>query len=82
MATGMILAIPFGILCGVVLGFVNGIGVASICASLDDHHAGGQCRGPGADGRHTGGFSPQDSALRRHAASSPPARSSSGFPWR
>src|SRR5206468_3464949 len=26
---GMILAIPFGLLCGVVLGFVNGIGVAT-----------------------------------------------------
>ena len=59
---GEVLAIPFGIVCGVALGFVNGIGVAylripSMIISLATNAV-----AQGLMVIHTGGFSPQDSA--------------------
>src|SRR5579872_7493958 len=59
---GTILAIPFGLLCGVVLGLVNGFGVAylripSMIISLAVNAV-----AQGLMVAYTGGFSPQDSA--------------------
>jgi ribose transport system permease protein len=59
---GMALAIPFGILCGIALGLVNGIGVAylripSMIISLAVNAV-----AQGLMVVYTGGFSPQDSA--------------------
>src|SRR6266436_4532443 len=61
-AAGMALAIPFGILCGIALGLVNGIGVAylripSMIISLAVNAV-----AQGLMVLHTGGFSPQDSS--------------------
>ena len=61
-AAGMALAIPFGILCGIALGLVNGIGVAylripSMIISLAVNAV-----AQGLMVAYTGGFSPQDSA--------------------
>lgn len=60
--SGVFLAIPFGILCGVVIGLVNGIGVAylripSMIVTLATNAV-----AQGAMVVYTGGFSPQDSA--------------------
>jgi ribose transport system permease protein len=59
---GEALAIPFGLACGVALGFVNGIGVAwlripSMIITLATNAV-----AQGLMVVHTGGFSPQDSA--------------------
>jgi ribose transport system permease protein len=59
---GEALAIPFGVACGVALGFVNGIGVAwlripSMIITLATNAV-----AQGLMVIHTGGFSPQDSA--------------------
>lgn len=60
--TGIILAIPFGVLCGVALGLVNGFGVAylripSMIVTLATNVV-----AQGLMVLYTGGFSPQDSA--------------------
>ncbi|MEQ1943391.1 ABC transporter permease [Mesorhizobium sp. VNQ89] len=60
--TGVALAIPFGILCGVLIGVVNGIGVAylripSMIVTLATNAV-----AQGLMVVYTGGFSPQDSA--------------------
>jgi ribose transport system permease protein len=59
---GLIVAIPFGLLCGIALGFVNGIGVAylripSMIITLSVNAV-----AQGLMVAYTGGFSPQDSA--------------------
>ncbi len=59
---GLVLAIPFGILCGVAIGVVNGIGVAylripSMIVTLATNAV-----AQGLMVLYTGGFSPQDSA--------------------
>jgi ribose transport system permease protein len=60
--TGMVLAIPFGILCGVLFGLLNGFGVAylripSMIVTLATNVV-----AQGLMVLYTGGFSPQDSA--------------------
>jgi len=60
--TGVALAIPFGILCGVMIGVVNGVGVAylripSMIVTLATNAV-----AQGLMVVYTGGFSPQDSA--------------------
>lgn len=60
--TGVALAIPFGVLCGVMIGVVNGIGVAylripSMIVTLATNAV-----AQGLMVVYTGGFSPQDSA--------------------
>lgn len=60
--TGVVLAIPFGILCGIAIGIVNGIGVAylripSMIVTLATNAV-----AQGLMVVYTGGFSPQDSA--------------------
>jgi ribose transport system permease protein len=59
---GMILAIPFGILCGVALGFVNGIGVAYLRIPSMIITLAVNAVAQGLMVAYTGGFSPQDSA--------------------
>src|SRR5215813_1165865 len=59
---GMILAIPFGLLCGVVLGFVNGIGVAYLRIPSMIITLATNAVAQGLMVVYTGGFSPQDSA--------------------
>ena len=59
---GLVLAIPFGVLCGVLLGLVNGVGVAylripSMIVTLATNAV-----AQGLMVVYTGGFSPQDSA--------------------
>lgn len=61
-AVGTVLAIPFGVLCGVAFGLVNGVGVAylripSMIVTLATNVV-----AQGLMVVHTGGFSPQDSA--------------------
>ncbi len=61
-STGVVLAIPFGILCGIAIGIVNGIGVAylripSMIVTLATNAV-----AQGLMVVYTGGFSPQDSA--------------------
>ncbi|MCO5066564.1 MAG: ABC transporter permease [Rhizobiaceae bacterium] len=61
---GEALAIPFGILCGVLIGLVNGVGVAylripSMIVTLATNAV-----AQGVMVVYTGGFSPQDSATR------------------
>ncbi len=58
----MILAIPFGILCGVALGFVNGIGVAYLRIPSMIITLAVNAVAQGLMVAYTGGFSPQDSA--------------------
>ncbi len=60
--TGVVLAIPFGIFCGMMIGLVNGIGVAylripSMIVTLATNAV-----AQGLMVAYTGGFSPQDSA--------------------
>jgi ribose transport system permease protein len=59
---GSALAIPFGILCGVALGFVNGIGVAYLRIPSMIITLAVNAVAQGLMVVHTGGFSPQDSA--------------------
>ncbi len=61
-AAGEALAIPFGVLCGLIIGFANGFGVAylripSMIVTLATNAV-----AQGLMVVHTGGFSPQDSA--------------------
>ena len=59
---GGILAIPFGILCGVALGLVNGIGVAYLRIPSMIITLAVNAVAQGLMVAYTGGFSPQDSA--------------------
>jgi len=60
--TGEALAIPFGIACGVGLGFVNGIGVAYLRLPSMIITLAVNAVAQGLMVVHTGGFSPQDSS--------------------
>jgi ribose transport system permease protein len=59
---GETLAIPFGLACGVALGFVNGIGVAYLRIPSMIITLATNAVAQGLMVVHTGGFSPQDSA--------------------
>ncbi|RWB60635.1 ABC transporter permease [Mesorhizobium sp.] len=59
---GMALAIPFGILCGVAIGIVNGIGVAYLRIPSMIITLATNAVAQGLMVVYTGGFSPQDSA--------------------
>jgi ribose transport system permease protein len=59
---GSALAIPFGILCGVLLGFVNGVGVAYLRIPSMIITLATNAVAQGLMVVYTGGFSPQDSA--------------------
>jgi ribose transport system permease protein len=61
-AGGMILAIPFGLLCGIALGLVNGIGVAYLRIPSMIITLAVNAVAQGLMVAYTGGFSPQDSA--------------------
>jgi ribose transport system permease protein len=60
--TGAILAIPFGIACGVAAGLVNGIGVAYLRIPSMIITLATNAVAQGLMVVHTGGFSPQDAA--------------------
>jgi ribose transport system permease protein len=60
--TGEALAIPFGIACGVGLGFINGIGVAYLRLPSMIITLAVNAVAQGLMVVHTGGFSPQDSS--------------------
>jgi ribose transport system permease protein len=57
---GYALAIPFGILAGVLVGFINGLGVAYLRAPSMIFTLGMNAVAQGLMVFHTGGFSPQD----------------------
>src|SRR6185295_4385318 len=59
---GAILAIPFGIFCGVLIGLVNGIGVAYLRIPSMIITLATNAVAQGLMVVYTGGFSPQDSA--------------------
>jgi ribose transport system permease protein len=59
---GIVLAIPFGIACGVLIGLVNGIGVAYLRIPSMIITLATNAVAQGLMVVHTGGFSPQDSA--------------------
>jgi len=59
---GTILAIPFGLACGIALGFVNGIGVAYLRIPSMIITLAVNAVAQGLMVAYTGGFSPQDSA--------------------
>jgi ribose transport system permease protein len=59
---GAFFAIPFGVACGVALGFVNGIGVAYLRIPSMIITLATNAVAQGLMVVHTGGFSPQDSA--------------------
>lgn len=59
---GTALAIPFGILCGIGVGIVNGIGVAYLRAPSMIFTLGTNAVAQGLMVYHTGGFAPQDRA--------------------
>lgn len=61
-ATGQIIAIPFGIMCGVALGLVNGIGVAYLRIPSMIVTLAVNAVAQGLMVVYTGGYSPQDSA--------------------
>jgi ribose transport system permease protein len=61
-STGEALAIPFGILCGVALGLVNGFGVAYLRLPSMIITLAVNAVAQGLMVVHTGGFSPQDSS--------------------
>jgi ribose transport system permease protein len=60
--TGAVLSIPFGILCGVVIGLVNGFGVAYLRIPSMIITLATNAVAQGLMVVYTGGFSPQDSA--------------------
>lgn len=60
--TGVVLAIPFGILCGILIGVVNGIGVAYLRIPSMIITLATNAVAQGLMVVYTGGFSPQDSA--------------------
>lgn len=59
---GVVLAIPFGVLCGVLIGLVNGIGVAYLRIPSMIITLATNAVAQGLMVVYTGGFSPQDSA--------------------
>jgi ribose transport system permease protein len=59
---GLVLAVPFGIVCGVAIGFVNGIGVAYLRIPSMIITLATNAVAQGLMIVYTGGFSPQDSA--------------------
>lgn len=59
---GTALAIPFGILCGIAVGLVNGLGVAYLRAPSMIFTLGTNAVAQGLMVYHTGGFGPQDAA--------------------
>jgi ribose transport system permease protein len=59
---GVVLAIPFGILCGILIGLVNGIGVAYLRIPSMIITLATNAVAQGLMVVYTGGFSPQDSA--------------------
>ena len=61
-ALGALLAIPFGILCGVAIGVVNGVGVAYLRIPSMIITLATNAVAQGLMVAYTGGFSPQDSA--------------------
>jgi ribose transport system permease protein len=61
---GVALAIPFGILCGVAIGVVNGLGVAYLRIPSMIVTLGTNAVAQGVMVVYTGGFSPQDSATQ------------------
>src|SRR5262252_7267190 len=61
---GMILAIPFGLFCGIVLGFVNGIGVAYLRIPSMIITLAVNAVAQGLMVAYTGGFSPMDEASK------------------
>lgn len=61
-AVGLALAVPFGILCGLMIGVVNGIGVAYLRAPSMIFTLGMNAVAQGLMVWHTGGFAPQDTA--------------------
>jgi ribose transport system permease protein len=61
---GAIVAIPFGILCGVAIGLVNGIGVAYLRIPSMIITLATNAVAQGLMVAYTGGFSPQDSASK------------------
>ncbi|MGJ5177585.1 ABC transporter permease [Bradyrhizobium oligotrophicum] len=63
-ATGAILAIPFGILCGAAIGLLNGIGVAYLRIPSMIITLATNAVAQGLMVAYTGGFSPQDSASK------------------
>ncbi|MBX2830350.1 MAG: ABC transporter permease [Rhodospirillales bacterium] len=59
---GITLAVPFGILCGALIGAVNGLGVAYLRAPAMIFTLGMNAVAQGLMVYHTGGFAPQDRA--------------------
>jgi ribose transport system permease protein len=59
---GLILAIPFGVVCGIGLGFINGVGVAYLRIPSMIITLAVNAVAQGLMVAYTGGFSPQDSA--------------------
>jgi len=57
---GVVVAVPFGIACGVAVGLVNGIGVAYLRAPSMIFTLGMNAVAQGLMVAHTGGFAPQD----------------------
>jgi ribose transport system permease protein len=60
--TGVILAIPFGVLCGMLLGLINGVGVAYLRIPSMIITLASNAVAQGLMVVYSGGFSPQDSA--------------------
>jgi ribose transport system permease protein len=57
---GVVLAVPFGIACGVTVGLINGLGVAYLRAPAMIFTLGMNAVAQGLMVAHTGGFAPQD----------------------
>jgi ribose transport system permease protein len=62
-AFGAVLAVPFGIACGAMIGLVNGLGVAYLRAPSMIFTLGMNAVAQGLMVFHTGGFAPQDKAI-------------------
>lgn len=60
---GSVLAVPFGIACGAMIGLVNGLGVAYLRAPSMIFTLGMNAVAQGLMVFHTGGFAPQDKAI-------------------
>jgi ribose transport system permease protein len=60
--TGVVIAVPFGILCGLIVGLVNGLGVAYLRIPSMIFTLGINAVAQGLMVLHTGGFAPQDHA--------------------
>ena len=60
--TGVVIAVPFGVLCGLIVGLVNGLGVAYLRIPSMIFTLGINAVAQGLMVLHTGGFAPQDHA--------------------